>query len=38
MLCSVSGLVDSIPLDDLDGSIRSLGCLETPASFDGDVQ
>ena len=29
MLCSVSGLVDSIPLDDLDGSIRSLGYLET---------
>jgi hypothetical protein len=29
MRCSVPGLVDSIPLDDLDGSIRSLGCLET---------
>jgi hypothetical protein len=29
MHCSVSGLVDSIPLDDLDGSIRSLGCVET---------
>ena len=29
MRCSVSGLVDSIPLDDLDSSIRNLGCLET---------
>jgi hypothetical protein len=28
MRCSVSGLVDWIPLNDLDGSIRSLGCLE----------
>jgi hypothetical protein len=29
MRCSVSRLLDSIPLDDLDGSIRSIGYLET---------